>query len=101
MAYPTMNTLDTLDLMGVEVQLGFALDELKDAFGSDPDAGTLIHWICDTVSQVENRVIQSPADVQANVAALNRVREALEKLGQSGKEAGKALDSYLAYWSHQ
>ena len=98
MAYAQMNTLDTFDMMGVEVELDFALDELREIYGTDPDAGPLVQWICTTVGEVENRVIACPGDVQENIQALNKVREALEKLGIAGQEAHAHLDVYLAMW---
>lgn len=101
MGFAMTETLDTLDVMGVEVRLDFALDELRDDLGADPDAGPLVQWICDAVDRVEMRQVRGPEDVMTNITELKKVREALRRLGIRGEEANKHLDDYIRVWLQQ
>jgi hypothetical protein len=98
MASTAFSTIDTLDLLGLEVGLDFALDELKDAAEGDPEAVLVASAVAETVDRVQMRVVSGPDQIAANVRDLARAREALKKLGVRGEAAMRQLEAYLRKW---
>lgn len=93
-----LNTIDTLDMVGLEMGLEMALEELLEAFADDAEMAPLIRAASKAVEKVTNRVVAGPQDVVQNVRDLALAREALKKLGLPADEALRQIEVYLKKW---
>jgi len=94
-------TMGTLDLISLELDLDFALDELRGAVAGLEQARHAAEDVRSRVTRVQNRVIWSRSEVEANLQDLAVARQVLEELEADTQEARRMLEAYIQAWSRK
>ena len=96
-----LETTGTLDLISLELDLDFALDDLRHAVAGLQDAIHAADEVRARVARVQNRVVWSQGDVEENLRDLQTARRLLEGLRADTEQAARILDAYIEAWSRK
>ena len=96
-----LETTNTLDLISLELDLDFALDELRQAAAGLESAVRATTEVRALVMRVQNRVLWGKGDVDENIRDLNSAGERLQALETDTEEARQRLEAYLEAWTRK
>ena len=96
-----LGTTDTLDFISLELDLDFALDELRQAAAGLESAVRTTTEVRALVLRVQNRVLWGRGEVDENIRDLNFAKSRLKDLETDTREAHQRLEAYLQAWNRK
>ena len=96
-----LETTDTLDLISLELDLDYALDELRQAAAGLESAVRATTEVRALVIRVQNRVLWGKGEVDENIRDLSSARTRLQALETDTEDARQRLEAYLQAWTRK